>query len=68
MQIVNDLTQTKYTKEQYKFDLAILKQRVAYNHLPNSFDSLQIPLPILITTANNETIRQSLTDRCEKSL
>ena len=68
MQLFNDLTKTKYAKEQYKFDVAILKQRVAYNHLPNSFDSLQIPPPILITTVNNESIRQRLTDRCEKSL
>ena len=48
--------------------MAILKQRVAYNHLPNSFDSLHISPPILIETVSNETIRQRLTDRCEKSL
>ena len=48
--------------------MAILKQRLVYNHLPKSFESLQIPEPISLHTIVDRNIRQRLTERCEKIL
>ncbi|CAF3050590.1 unnamed protein product [Rotaria sp. Silwood2] len=67
-QIFEDLTRAKYEKETAKFDVAILKQRIVYNHLPQSFESLQIPAPISLDTITDTYIRQRLTDRYEKIL
>ncbi|CAF4772188.1 unnamed protein product [Rotaria sp. Silwood1] len=67
-QIFADLTQAKYDKETAKLDLAIMKQRIVYNHLPKSFESLRIPAPISLETVTDRTIRQNLLDRCEKIL
>ncbi|CAF4661529.1 unnamed protein product, partial [Rotaria sp. Silwood2] len=67
-QIFENLTQVKYEKETAKFDVAILKHRIVYNHLPQSFESLQIPAPISLDTIIDRTTRQRLTDQCEKIL
>ncbi|CAF4330535.1 unnamed protein product, partial [Rotaria sordida] len=60
--------QSKYEKETSKFDVAILKQRIVYNHLPQSFESLKIPQPILFDTIIDTMTRQRLKNRCEKIL
>ncbi|CAF4488794.1 unnamed protein product [Rotaria sp. Silwood2] len=67
-QIFENLTQAKYENETSKFDVAILKHRIVYNHLPQSFESLHIPTPISLDTINDRNIRQRLMDRCEKIL
>ncbi|CAF1500704.1 unnamed protein product, partial [Rotaria sordida] len=67
-QIFENLTQAKYEKETAKFDVAILKQRIVYNHLPTSFHTLQIPVPISLDTIIDTMTRQRLKDRCEKIL
>ncbi|CAF1383669.1 unnamed protein product [Rotaria sordida] len=66
--IFKNLTQAKYEKETAKFDVAILKQRIAYNHLPQSFESLKIPAPILLDKIVDTNIRQNLMNQCEKIL
>ncbi|CAF4295811.1 unnamed protein product, partial [Rotaria sordida] len=48
--------------------VAILKQRIVYNHLPTSFHTLQIPVPISLDTIIDTMTRQRLKDRCEKIL
>ncbi|CAF4263916.1 unnamed protein product, partial [Rotaria sordida] len=67
-QIFENLTQAKYEKETAKFDVAILKQRIVYTHLPTSFHTLQIPVPISLDTITDTMTRQHLKDRCEKIL
>ncbi|CAF1468680.1 unnamed protein product, partial [Rotaria sordida] len=67
-QIFENLTQAKYEKETSKFDVAILKQRIVYNHLPQSFESLKIPPPISFDTITDTMTCQRLKDRCEKIL
>ncbi|CAF1290998.1 unnamed protein product [Rotaria sordida] len=67
-QIFENLAQAKYEKETAKFDVAILKQRIVYNHLPTSFHTLQIPVPISLDTITDTMTRQHLKDRCEKIL
>ncbi|CAF4216235.1 unnamed protein product, partial [Rotaria sordida] len=67
-QIFGNLTQAKYEKETAKFDVAILKQRIFYYHLPQSFESLKIPPPISFNTITDTMTRQRLKDRCEKIL
>ena len=46
--------------------VAILKQRLLYNHLPSSFESLRIPEPITLNTIENENVRQRLQERYHK--
>ena len=58
----------KYEKERVKCEVAMLKQRLAYNHLPALFNSLHVPAPISLDTINNENMRQRLQDRYEKIL
>ncbi|CAF1571120.1 unnamed protein product, partial [Rotaria sordida] len=67
-QIFENLTKAKYEKETSKFDVAILKQRIVYNHLPQSFESLKIPPPISFDTITDTMTCQRLKDRCEKIL
>ncbi|CAF1570267.1 unnamed protein product, partial [Rotaria sordida] len=67
-EIFKNLTQAKYEKETSKFDVAILKQRIVYNHLPQSFESLKIPPPISFDTITDTMTCQRLKDRCEKIL
>ena len=47
-------------------EVALLKQRLAYNYLPDTLNSLEISLPPSLDTIQNETIRQCLRDRHEK--
>lgn len=47
-------------------EVALLKQRLAYNYLPDTLNSLEISLPPSLDTIQNETIRQCLYDRHEK--
>jgi hypothetical protein len=49
-------------------EVAILKQRLAYNHLPNAFEPLNIPEPISVSTITNPDIRQNLSERYHKIL
>ncbi|CAF1560469.1 unnamed protein product, partial [Rotaria sordida] len=67
-EIFKNLTQAKYEKETSKFDVAILKQRIVYNHLPTSFHTLQIPPLIPLDAIIDTMTRQRLKDRCEKIL
>jgi hypothetical protein len=66
LDLFSRLTLFHYEKEKAKCDLSILKHRLLYNHLPKSFNCLQLPLPISIDTITNETLRQRFTERCEK--
>ncbi|CAF4700983.1 unnamed protein product, partial [Rotaria magnacalcarata] len=42
-QVFENLYKSKRERETTKLDVAVLKQRIAHNRLPKSFDSLQIP-------------------------
>ena len=66
LDIYKNLTLAKYEKEKTKCEVGILKHRLLYNHLPNSFHHLQLPSPISLHTITNETLRQRLQDKCEK--
>lgn len=66
--VFKNLTRRKFDKEKAKMEVAILKQRIVYNHLPSTFDSLRIPLPISLDTISDERIRQRLTHRHEQLL
>ncbi|CAF3403989.1 unnamed protein product, partial [Rotaria socialis] len=67
-QVFENLCKSKRERETTKVDVAVLKQRIAHNHLPKSFDSLQIPEPITLSSINDTKTRQRLSDRCEKIL
>ena len=68
MKKFKNLVRSKYAKEKSKCEVAMLKQRLAHNHLPEGFGVLEIPLPISLDTINNENTRQRLKDRSEKIL
>lgn len=60
------LYRAKLEKENSKFEVAILKQRLTHNHLPNEFNSIPIPSPSALITIEDTNIRQCLQDRYEK--
>ncbi|CAF4176948.1 unnamed protein product, partial [Rotaria sordida] len=62
------LTQTKFDMEKSKLELALLKQRITHNHLPTSFDTLEISIPRRIHTIIDTETAQSLKDRYDKIL
>lgn len=66
IEVFQNIAKLKLDKETAKMSVAILKQRLAYNHLPSSFESLRIPEPISLSTIENETIRQRLNERYHK--
>ncbi|CAF3589184.1 unnamed protein product [Rotaria socialis] len=65
---LENLFQLKRETEQAKLDVAILKQRLAYKHLPKSFDSLRIPTPIDLNAIHDVNLRQRLNEQCQKIL
>ncbi|CAF2121842.1 unnamed protein product [Rotaria magnacalcarata] len=67
-QVFENLYKSKRERETTKLDVAVLKQRIAHNRLPKSFDSLQIPEPITLGSIHDTKTRQRLSDRCEKIL
>ncbi|CAF3430834.1 unnamed protein product [Rotaria socialis] len=67
-EIFNNIFKVKSQKEISKFEAAILKQRLAHNHLPKAFQSLDIPSPLSLKTIQDDNIRQHLQDRAEKVL
>lgn len=66
LEMFRKLSERKYTKEHTKMNVAVLKQRLVYNHLPSSFESLHIPEPISIDTIHNFTVRQRLNEQYHK--
>lgn len=66
--VFEKLYQAKSEKELSKLDVAVLKQRVVHNFLPESFHSLEIPAPISLDTIVDTNTRQRLTQECEKIL
>lgn len=62
------LSQLKYEKENLKMNVAVLKQRLVYNHLPSSFDSLHIPEPISLHDIESRAVRQRLSEQYHKVL
>lgn len=62
------LSQLKYEKENTKMNVAVLKQRLFYNHLPSSFESLHIPEPISLHEIASSTVRQRLSEQYHKVL
>ncbi|CAF1508582.1 unnamed protein product, partial [Rotaria magnacalcarata] len=67
-EIFENIFQLKRETEQAKLDVAILKQRIAFKHLPKSFDSLRIPTPIDLNTIHDVNLRQRLNEQCQKIL
>ncbi|CAF1336883.1 unnamed protein product [Rotaria sordida] len=67
-QVFENLTVARREKETAKFEVAILKQRAIHNHLPKSFQSLDIPTSISLNNINDPRIRQQLYEKCEKIL
>ncbi|CAF1380419.1 unnamed protein product, partial [Rotaria sordida] len=51
-----------------KLELAVLKQRITHNHLPTSFDKVEISIPTPIHTIMNTETAQSLKGRYDKIL
>ncbi|CAF1259734.1 unnamed protein product, partial [Rotaria sordida] len=59
-QLFQYLTQKKFDMEKSKLELALLKQRITHNHLPTSFDKLEISIPTPIHTIMDTETAQSL--------
>ena len=68
LQVFQNVSRRKYEKEIAKMHVAILKQRLLYNHLPESFESLHIPEPITLDTIHSGTMRQRLSEQYYKVL
>lgn len=68
IEIFKNIFKAKLQKEISKFEAGILKQRLSYNHLPNAFQSIDIPIPLALNTIQDCSIRQRLQDRAEKLL
>ncbi|CAF1097680.1 unnamed protein product [Adineta ricciae] len=66
IEVFNKLTQDKMNKETSRIEVAILKQRMVHQHLPSTFESLQIPTPIALDAIQNEHIRECLTQQCTR--
>ncbi len=67
-QTFETLFQLKRATEEAKFDIAILKQRIAHKQLPKSFHTIRIPTTINFNTIQDNNVRQRLQDQCEKIL
>ncbi|CAF3929452.1 unnamed protein product, partial [Rotaria sordida] len=67
-QLFQYLTQKKFDMEKSKLELALLKQRITHNHLPTSFDKLEISIPTPIHTIMDTETAQSLKGRYDKIL
>ncbi|CAF1500204.1 unnamed protein product [Adineta steineri] len=64
MEVFQKLSQEKLNKETTRMEVNILKQRIVHKHLPSSFESLKIPVPIKLDNIRDEHIRQRLTQQC----
>ena len=64
--VFQKLTRLKYEQEKAKCDVAISKQRIVHNQLPNTLDPLQVPPPTTLHSIQDEHIRQRLMDRHQK--
>ncbi|CAF4225902.1 unnamed protein product, partial [Adineta steineri] len=64
MEVFQKLSQEKLNKETTRTEVNILKQRIVHKHLPSSFESLKIPVPIQLDSIRDEHIRQRLTQQC----
>jgi hypothetical protein len=60
------LTLLKYEREKARCQVAISKQRIMHNQLPNTLDALQVAPPSTLNTIQDEHIRQRLMDRYQK--
>ncbi|CAF3713728.1 unnamed protein product [Rotaria sp. Silwood1] len=67
-EVFENLTTARRDKEMAKLEVAILKQCVIHNHLPKSFQSLDIPTSISLNSINDLRIRQRLYEKCQKIL
>ncbi|CAF1632507.1 unnamed protein product [Rotaria sordida] len=67
-QLFQYLTQKKFDMEKSKLELALLKQRITHNHLPTSFDKLDISIPTPIHKIMDTETAQSLKGRYDKIL
>ncbi|CAF2972146.1 unnamed protein product [Rotaria sp. Silwood2] len=67
-QVFENLTTARRDKEMAKLEVAILKQCTIHNHLPTSFQSLDIPTSISLNSINDPRIRQRLYEKCQKIL
>ncbi|CAF3844761.1 unnamed protein product [Rotaria sp. Silwood1] len=67
-EVFENLRTARHDKEMAKLEVAILKQSVIHNHLPKSFQSLDIPTSISLNTINDPRIRQRLYEKCQKIL
>ncbi|CAF0800758.1 unnamed protein product [Adineta steineri] len=66
--VFQNISERKYEKETAKMSVAILKQRLLYNHLPDSFETIHLPEPVSLETIQNNTMRQRLTEQYNKIL
>ncbi|CAF1480676.1 unnamed protein product [Adineta steineri] len=66
--VFRNISERKYEKETAKMSVAILKQHLLYNHLPDSFETIHLPEPVSLETIQNNTIRQRLTEQYNKIL
>ena len=66
LKLFHELTKAKHARELTKYEVAIAKQRLKYNHLPKAFESVRVPPPVQLDTVADEHQRQRLKDRCEK--
>lgn len=58
----------KRKQEEMANEVAILKQRVIYNHPPDSFKCLEISLPSSFHTINDEHVRSRLSERHRRTI
>ena len=61
-----DLSKAKHDREKYTYEVAIAKQRLKHNYLPQAFESVRVPAPVNLDSVADEHQRQRLKDRCEK--
>jgi len=67
-QVFNKIYPMKCDKEQSKLNVAMLKQHIAHNHLPESFDSIEMPTALELDEISDTSTRQRLLNQCEKIL
>jgi hypothetical protein len=68
LDVFHNICNLKSGKENTKMNVAVLKQRLVYNHLPSSFESLHIPEPITLQNIEDDAVRQRLSERYHKVL
>jgi hypothetical protein len=68
LELFEKLSRGRYLNDTAKLNVTILKERLVHNHLPSTFTSIEIPLPIPLTAIENNEIRQRLSERYDKIL